>query len=330
MLRACVTGAGGFIGHHMVKFLKANGYWVRGVDIKLPEYEESTADEFEVLDLREQRYCLAATHGIDEVYQLAADMGGIGYITAFHADVARNNVLINAHMLEASHTNEVDRYFFSSSACIYPMYRQTDPDVTPLREEDAYPADPEEGYGWEKLYAEKLCQYYREEQKILTTVARFHNIYGPLGTYEGGREKAPAAICRKVALTSDGGEIEVWGDGAQTRSFTYVDDCVEGIHRIVRSEHLTPLNLGSDELVSVDGLVDLVCGIAGKQLHKQHDLSKPQGVRGRNSDNRRLKEVLGWEPETPLSTGLRHTYAWVEQRLIQAGRLTEATALAPA
>jgi GDP-D-mannose 3',5'-epimerase len=312
MLRACVTGAGGFIGHHMVKFLKANGYWVRGVDIKLPEYEESAADEFEVLDLREQRYCLAATHGVDEVYQLAADMGGIGYITAFHADVARNNVLINAHMLEASHMNEVDRYFFSSSACIYPMYRQTDPDVTPLREEDAYPADPEEGYGWEKLYAEKLCQYYRDEGKLRTTVARFHNVYGPLGTYEGGREKAPAAICRKVASAEDGGEIEIWGDGKQTRSYMYVDDCVDGIHRIARSDHGRPLNLGTDELISVDKLVDLVCRIARKTLRKRHDVTKPQGVRGRNSDNSRLREVLGWEPTTPLETGLQRTYEWIE------------------
>jgi nucleoside-diphosphate-sugar epimerase len=316
-----VTGAGGFIGHHLVRYLKDEGYWVRGVDIKAPEYEASAADEFDVLDLREQRNCLAATHGVHEVYQLAADMGGIGYITAFHADVARNNVLINAHMLEASHTNEVDRYFFSSSACIYPMYRQTDPDVTPLREEDAYPADPEEGYGWEKLYAEKLCQYYREEQKVRTTVARFHNIYGPLGTYEGGREKAPAAICRKVALTPEGGEIEVWGDGAQTRSFTYVDDCVEGIHRIARSDHPYPLNLGTDELISVDDLVDLISRIAGKRFVNRHDLTKPQGVRGRNSDNSRLRDVLGWEPPTPLMDGLRDTYRWIESQLRKAHRI---------
>jgi nucleoside-diphosphate-sugar epimerase len=239
-------------------------------------------------------------------------MGGIGYITAFHADVARNNVLINAHMLEASHMNEVDRYFFSSSACIYPMYRQTDPDVTPLREEDAYPANPEEGYGWEKLYAEKLCQYYRDEGKLRTTVARFHNVYGPLGTYEGGREKAPAAICRKVASAEDGGEIEIWGDGKQTRSYMYVDDCVDGIHRIARSDHGRPLNLGTDELISVDELVDLVSRIAGKTLRKRHDVTKPQGVRGRNSDNSRLREELGWEPTTPLATGLQHTYEWIE------------------
>ena len=320
-LRACVAGAGGFIGHHMVRYLKANGYWVRGVDVKAPEFEATSADEFEILDLRQWEDCQAATRGVDEVYQLAADMGGIGYITEFHADVARNNVLINAHMLEASHVNGVDRYFFSSSACIYPMYRQNSPEVVPLKEEDAYPADPEEGYGWEKLYAEKLCQYYREEGKLRTTAARFHNIYGPLGTYDGGREKAPAAICRKVASVANGGPIEIWGDGQQTRSFTYVDDCVEGIHRIARSDHPRPLNLGSDELISIDGLVDLVCEIAGKTLHKDHDVSQPQGVRGRNSDNSHLRQVLGWEPQTRLETGLRPTYAWIESRLAESGRI---------
>jgi nucleoside-diphosphate-sugar epimerase len=290
--RAVVTGAGGFIGHHLVKYLKANGYWIRGVDIKHPEYEASQADEFELLDLRDRAACLAATNGMSEVFQLAADMGGIGYITAFRADVARNNVLINAHMLEAARENAVSRYFYSSSACVYPMYLQQEPDVTPLRESDAYPADPEEGYGWEKLYAEKLCQYY-----------------------EGGREKAPAAICRKVALAPEGGSIEVWGDGSQTRSFTYIDDCVEGIHRIMRSDHPEPLNLGSDELVSVDGLVDLVCGVAGKRLVKLHDLSKPQGVRGRNSDNTLASHVLGWQPSIALEHGLTETYRWIASRV---------------
>jgi GDP-D-mannose 3',5'-epimerase len=313
--RAVVTGAGGFIGHHMVKFLRSEGYWVRGVDIELPHYEESDADEFMLLDLRDQANCVAATAGIDDVYQLAADMGGIGYITAFRADVARNNVLINAHMLEASRENAVARYFYASSACIYPQYLQTSADVTPLKEEDAYPADPEEGYGWEKLYAEKLCQYYREEGKLPTTVARFHNIYGPLGTYDGGREKAPAAICRKVALAGDGGEIQVWGDGEQTRSFTYVDDCVEGIHRILLSGHPHPLNLGTDRLISISGLVDLISEIAGKRLTKRHLLDKPQGVRGRNSDNSRLREVLGWEPGITLEDGLRRTYVWIESQL---------------
>ncbi|MDP9235077.1 MAG: NAD-dependent epimerase/dehydratase family protein [Actinomycetota bacterium] len=325
-IRACVAGAGGFIGHHMVKYLKAEGYWVRGVDISAPGFEPTDADEFELLDLRELTNSLTATNGVDEVYQLAADMGGIGYITEFRADVARNNVLINAHMLEASHRHGVGRYFFSSSACIYPVYRQESPEVTPLKEEHAYPADPEEGYGWEKLYAEKLCQYYREEGKLRTTVARFHNIYGPLGTYDGGREKAPAAICRKVALTRDGGEIEIWGDGAQTRSFTYIDDCVEGIYRIAQSDHGHPLNLGTDELVSVDELVDLICGIAGKRLEKRHDLTRPQGVRGRNSDNARLREVLGWEPPTPLETGLPHTYRWIESQLRESDRISETRA----
>jgi nucleoside-diphosphate-sugar epimerase len=320
--RATVTGAGGFIGHHMVRFLKAEGYWVRGVDIKAPEYQETEADEFELLDLREWGNSQLATKDVAEVYQLAADMGGIGYITAFHADVARNNVLINAQMLEAASRNGVARYFYASSACVYPMYRQTSPDVTPLIEEDAYPADPEEGYGWEKLYSEKLCQYYAEEAKVRASTARFHNIYGPLGTFDGGREKAPAAICRKVALAEDGGDIEVWGDGEQTRSYTYIDDCVEGIYRIARCGRWQPLNLGSDELISVDGLVDLVCAIAGKRLTKRHDVTKPQGVRGRNSDNTRLREILGWEPTTRLKDGLENTYPWIESQLVNAGRIS--------
>jgi GDP-D-mannose 3', 5'-epimerase len=313
--RALVAGAGGFIGHHLVRYLKAEGYWVRGVDLKEPEYETTEADDFTIMDLRGPEACLAATAGVDEVYQLAADMGGIGYITEFHADIARNNVLINANMLEGAHQNDVHRYFFSSSACVYPMYRQTAPAVEPLRESDAYPADPEEGYGWEKLYAEKLCRYYADEGKVDTRVARFHNIYGPLGTYDGGREKAPAAICRKVALAPNGGSIDVWGDGSQTRSFTYVDDCVEGIHRIARSDHRAPLNLGSDTLISVDGLVDLVSSIAGKRLTKEHELDRPQGVRGRNSDNTMAMRVLGWTPSTTLEDGLTHTYRWIRSEL---------------
>jgi GDP-D-mannose 3', 5'-epimerase len=319
--RAVVTGAGGFIGHHMVKWLKAEGYFVRAIDIKKPEYEPTEADEFALLDLRGWDACLEATRGGGEVYQLAADMGGIGYITANHADIARNNILINAHLLEAARQNSVSRYFYSSSACIYPMYLQKSAEVTALKEEDAYPADPEEGYGWEKLYAEKLCQYYSDEGKLQTSVARFHNIYGPLGTYEGGREKAPAAICRKIALAPSEGTIEVWGDGKQTRSFTYVDDCVEGIYRITHSDYARPLNLGTDVLISVDGLVDLVAGIAGKKILKQHDVTKPQGVRGRNSDNNRLREVLQWEPQTTLRDGLGQTYEWIESQLRDAGRV---------
>jgi GDP-D-mannose 3', 5'-epimerase len=318
---ALVTGAGGFIGHHMVRHLKSLGYWVRGADIKLPEFEDSHADEFELTDLRQWDDCRKVTRNVDEVYQLAADMGGIGYITAFRAHVARNNVLINAHMLEAAAESGVSRYFYSSSACIYPMSLQESEDVTPLKEEDAYPAEPEEGYGWEKLYAEKLCQYYAEEGKLDTRVARFHNVYGPVGTFEGGREKAPAAICRKVALADDGGEIEVWGDGQQTRSFMYVDDCVEGIYRITQSDHSQPLNLGTDRLVTIDELVRIVAGVAGKTLTTRHDPSKPQGVRGRNSDNSRLREVLGWEPAITLEDGLRKTYTWVESELLKTASI---------
>jgi nucleoside-diphosphate-sugar epimerase len=317
--RILVTGAGGFIGHHLVKRLKAEGYWVRGVDIKYPEFEPSPADEFELLDLRRWDNCLIATRGIDEVYHLAADMGGIGYITTYHADVARNNILINAHMLEASRINGVKKFLFTSSACVYPRYRQNTPDVSPLKEEDAYPADPEPGYGWEKLFTEELCRYYWQDYKFETRIVRLHNVYGPLATYEGGREKAPAAICRKIALAKDGDEIEVWGDGNQTRSFLYIDDCIEGLIRIMASEYREPLNLGSDRLVTINELVDIVAKIAGKNIKKKHDLTKPQGVRGRNSDNTRLRQVLGWEPQIPLEVGLEKTYKWVESELRKKG-----------
>ena len=308
--RILVTGAGGFIGHHLVTRLKKDGFWVRGVDIKRPEYAASDADEFEVLDLREYENCLQATRGIDRVYNLAADMGGIGYITANHADISRNNILINAHMLEASRHNAVTRFLFSSSACVYAGYKQKDANVEPLKEEDAYPADPEPGYGWEKLYAEELCRYFRKDHKLETRIVRFHNVYGPLGTYEGGKEKAPAAISRKVALTPDGSNIEIWGDGEQTRSFMHVDDCVEGLLRIMASDYHEPLNLGTDELVTINGLVDMISKIAGKKFKKVHDLTKPQGVRGRNSDNSRLRSVLGWEPSITLEQGLVPTYKW--------------------
>lgn len=322
--RVLVTGAGGFIGHHMTRFLREQGCWVRGVDVKVPEFEPSSANEFELRDLREPEHCVAAVRAIDDVYHLAADMGGIGYITAFHADVARNNVLIDANMLEAARKVGVRRFFYSSSACVYPEYRQTEADVTPLREDDAHPADPEKGYGWEKLYAEQLCRYYLEDHGLQTRVARFHNIFGPLGTFEGGREKAPAAICRKVALAANDDDIEVWGDGSQTRSFTYIDDCVQGIYRITQSDHAEPLNLGSDELVTVDRLVDLVAEAAGKALHKRHDPTKPQGVRGRNSDNGRLLATLGWQPSTPLQDGIAATYRWIEAQLQAAGRIPAA------
>jgi nucleoside-diphosphate-sugar epimerase len=322
MTRVLVTGAGGFIGHALVNRLKAEGCFVRGVDIKYPEYESTKADEFEILDLRRWDNCLLATRGeFDQIYNLAADMGGIGYITAFHADIARNNILINAHMLEAARLNGIPRFLFSSSACVYAQSKQRDTDVTPLREEDAYPADPEPGYGWEKLFTEELCRYYRKDYNSETRIVRFHNVYGPLGTYEGGKEKAPAAISRKVALVPNSGEIEVWGDGNQTRSFMYIDDCVEGLVRLMASDYREPLNLGNDRLISINGLVDLISEIAGKRLIKKYDLGKPQGVRGRNSDNSRLSHVLGWEPSISLETGLEVTYRWIESELRKAGRI---------
>jgi len=326
MKHILVTGAGGFIGHHLVNRLKAEGYWVRGADLKYPEYQNTAADEFKILDLRRWENCQEAVRGVDFVYNLAADMGGIGYISASLADIARNNVLINTHMLEASRLAGVKKFLFSSSACVYAQYKQKAADVTPLKEEDAYPADPEPGYGWEKLYAEQMCQYYRHDFGFQTRIVRFHNVYGPLGTYEGGKEKAPAAISRKVALADDGDEIEIWGDGAQTRSFMYVDDCVEGLLRLMASDFHDPLNLGTDELISVDGLVDLICAIAGKRLRKRHDVTKPQGVRGRNSDNGRLRNVLGWEPSISLHNGLDTTYKWIEGQLAKTGRTPKAGA----
>jgi GDP-D-mannose 3', 5'-epimerase len=313
--RILVTGAGGFIGHHLTKYLVERGYWVRGVDIKPPEYQPTAAQEFELLDLRRWDNCLQATRGIQEVYALAANMGGIGFIEENKGVIVRDSSLINLHTIEAARINGVQRYLFTSSACVYPGYLQRDASVTPLREEDAYPADAEDGYGWEKLYTERLCRHYREDFHLETRIARFHNIYGPLGTYDGGREKSPAAICRKIAIAGDGDTIEVWGDGKQTRSYCYIDDCVEGIYRLMRSDYHDPLNIGQDRLISINELVEMVAAIAGKVIHRHHDLTKPQGVRGRNSDNSRLRQVLAWEPQISLEVGMSRTYHWINSQL---------------
>jgi GDP-D-mannose 3', 5'-epimerase len=309
-----VTGAGGFIGSHLVTYLKNEGCWVRGVDLKWPEFSLSTADAYLLADLRHPEAALAACADVDEVYALAADMGGMGYLSTHHAGVLHDNALVNLHTIEAARTQGVGRLFFASSACIYPRYRQAAPDVPPLREEDAYPADCEDGYGWEKLVTERLCGYYRTEYGLETRVARFHAIYGPQGTWRGGREKAPAALCRKVALAPEGGEVEVWGDGRQTRSFCYITDLVEGVVRLMRSGHAEPLNIGRDDMVTVDDLASLVIEISGKDLTIRH-VDGPQGVRGRNSDNTRLRQVLGWEPQVGLRAGLEATYRWVESQV---------------
>jgi len=311
-----VTGAGGFIGSHLVSYLKKQGHWVRGVDIKYPEFFETDADEFEILDLRRWDNCLQATRGVEWVFALAADMGGMGFISANHAQILHNNALINFHTLEAARLNGVKRYLYTSSACVYPEYRQEKTDVIPLKEEDAYPAQPQDAYGWEKLIVERLATHYREDYGLETRIVRFHNIFGPEGTWEGGREKAPAAFCRKAAVAklTHNPEIEVWGDGEQTRSFCYIDDCLKGLDLLMHSDYHEPLNLGQDRMVSINELAAIAAGIAGTDIRLKH-ISGPMGVRGRNSDNTRLKQVLGWVPEISLEEGLRRTYLWIEKQV---------------
>jgi nucleoside-diphosphate-sugar epimerase len=314
---ALVCGAGGFIGSHIVKRLKAEGWWVRGVDLKFPAFSETEADDFVVGDLRNQDFCRTVVdRRFAEVYQLAADMGGAGYIfTAEHdADIMHNSATINLNMLDTCQRRNINRVFYSSSACMYPAYNQEDPDNPVCVESSAYPAAPDSEYGWEKLFSERLYLAYNRNYGMFNRVARYHNIFGPEGTWDGGKEKAPAAICRKVARAANHGEIEIWGDGNQTRSFLYIDECVEGTLRLTRSEFTGPVNIGSEEMVTINQLVDMVADIAGKRLHKNH-IPGPTGVRGRNSDNRLIEQRLGWKPSASLRSGLEKTYAWIEQQI---------------
>ncbi len=315
-MNVLVTGAGGFIGHHLVADLKRDGHWVRGVDIKQPGFDGTQADEFLYLDLRNPSSAERSVEGMDEVFALAADMGGMGYISTHHAKILRDNLLINLHTIDAARMAGVRRYLFTSSACAYPNYRQCETDAAPLKEEDAYPADPQDAYGWEKLVTERLCWHYHDEFGLETRVARFHNIFGPLGTWHGGREKAPAAICRKVATAKLSGnpEVEIWGDGEQTRSFCYIDDCINGLRRLMRSDWPEPLNLGSDRTVTINELVRIVADIAGVNVVVKH-VEGPLGVRGRNSDNTMLRRVLRWEPQVSLEEGLARTYEWIESQV---------------
>lgn len=311
--KALVCGAGGFIGSHMVERLRTEGYWVRGVDLKYPEFGDSAADDFILADLRlRESWMEILDSSVDEVYQFAADMGGAGYIFTGENDahVMHNSAMINLHAADFASSRKVRKIFYSSSACIYPAYNQENPDHPRLAEETAYPAAPDSEYGWEKLFSERLYFAFQRNFDLHPRVARFHNIFGPKGTWCGGREKAPAALCRKVAEQPEGGCIEVWGDGKQTRSFLYIDECVEAVRRLMNSEFMGPVNIGSEEMVTINQMAEMVMKIAGKQLEVRH-VEGPQGVRGRNSDNRLIREKLGWEPTQPLREGLRKTYAWI-------------------
>jgi nucleoside-diphosphate-sugar epimerase len=318
MKKALVCGAGGFIGGHLVKRLKKEGYWVRGADIKEHEFADSAADDFVLGELRDPQICKKITSDVkfDELYQLAADMGGAGYIfTGEHdAVVMHNSATINLNMLEEAKNSGIAKVFYSSSACIYPESIQMDADNHGLKEEDAYPANPDSEYGWEKLFSERLYFSYARNYGIEVHVARFHNIFGPEGTWTGGREKAPAAMCRKVAEAENGGEIEIWGDGKQTRTFLFIDECLEGIRRFMNSDFAGPVNIGSDELISINGLAELAMNFAGKKLSFNH-IDGPQGVRGRSSDNTLIEEKLGWRPSAPLADGMEVTYKWIAEQV---------------
>lgn len=308
-----ITGGNGFIGSHLARYLLGKGNFVRVADINANDYiTEKYCNEDLRLDLRKWRNCLAATKGMDKVYNLAANMGGIGFITEVGAEVMHDNILINTHMLEASRLNKVKRYFYSSSACVYPTYRQTDPNIKGLTEEDAYPADPDNFYGWEKLMTEKMCEAYQRDHGFIVRMARYHNIYGPEGTYKGGREKSPAALCRKVAEATNPGTITIWGDGKQTRSYCYIDDCVSGTVALMESDYDKPMNIGSERLVTIDELADIIIEGSGKKIAKKYDLAAPQGVRGRNADISLARKVLKWDPKVSLEEGLAKTYKWIE------------------
>ena len=315
-MKALVNGGGGFIGSHLVKRLKSEGYWVRAVDLKRPEFSDSAADEMIIGDLRDVHVARDAVAGIDEVYQLAADMGGAGYIfTGDHdAEVMHNSATVNLNTAEAAHRAGVKKIFYSSSACMYPEYNQRDPENPNCTEDSAYPAAPDSEYGWEKLFSERLYLSYTRNYGMRVRIARFHNIFGPEGTWTGGREKAPAAMCRKIAEVEDGGEIVIWGDGNQTRSFLYIDECVEGVRRLMKSDFTGPVNIGSSEMVSINTLVDLVAEIAGKSVKVRH-IDGPTGVRGRNSDNALIQAKLGWNPSASLVSGLERTYEWINQQV---------------